>query len=416
MAVGTTTVEGLLEGEDVLRTADALRAFGATIEKDDEKHGDKNSSGLWSISGVGVGGLMSPDTVIDMGNSGTGARLLIGAAAGNPLTAVFTGDDSLRARPMGRIIEPLEQFGASFVAQPGGRMPLTVTGAQDLMPLEYETAIPSAQIKSAILLAGLAAPGHTTVVEPTHTRDHTERMLRAFGADVREETLADGRHSVTVVGQPELRPQKVVVPGDPSSAAFLAVAAAICPGSDVVVENVGLNAGRIGLFETLIEMGVDLEYKNRREVAGEPIGDIAIRYNGTLKGISPPKERAPSMIDEFPILAVAAALASGKTELRGLSELRVKETDRIGAMVRGLAACGVDVTELPDGMHIEGSGGQAANGGVTIETELDHRIAMSFLVFGLACKNPVAIDDAGVINTSFPGFAACFRDLGAQMQ
>jgi 3-phosphoshikimate 1-carboxyvinyltransferase len=407
LAVGESTVSGLLEGEDVLRTAAALRALGAEVTT------GGGPQAVYRIRGVGVGGLGEPDDVLDMGNSGTGARLLMGLVASHPIVSFFTGDASLRRRPMARVAEPLERIGARFVARQGIRLPLAVVGTPEPLPIEYRLPVASAQVKSAVLLAGLNAPGRTTVIEPEPTRDHTERMLAYFGARVTVDTAPDGSRAIALDGQPELEPRHVAVPGDPSSAAFAAVAAAIVPGSAVTIERVGVNVLRCGLFETLIEMGAELAFSNRREEGGEPVADLSVRYR-PLKGVGVPPGRAPRMIDEFPILAVAAAFAAGTTEIRGARELRVKESDRIAAMARGLAACGVAVEELEDGLIVRGSG-RPPPGGARVATRMDHRIAMSFLVLGCGAAAPVEIDDARMIDTSFPGFAALMNGLGARM-
>lgn len=405
LAVGETTISGLLEGEDVLSTAAALRAMGATITR---------AGDVWRVWGVGVGGLLEPETVLDMGNSGTSTRLLMGLVASHAISATFTGDASLRKRPMARVIEPLSRMGASFMGRSGGRLPLTMTGVVPALPITYRLPVASAQVKSAVLLAGLNAPGHTTVIEPEPTRDHSERMLRGFGADVRVEDTPEGR-AITIVGEPELHACTIVVPGDPSSAAFPVVAAAILPGSDVVVENVGLNPTRSGLFAVLQAMGADLTFENAREVGGEPVADIRVK-GASLRGVEAPQELAPTMIDEYPILMVAAALAQGRTVMRGIAELRVKESDRIAVMARGLAACGVAVEELPDGIIVTGSGGDPVPGGATVASHLDHRIAMSFAVLGLCARSPIIIDDARPIATSFPDFVALLTGLGAELR
>ena len=405
LAVGETEIHGLLEGEDVLRTAQALRALGAEIECDAE--------GVWRVWGRGLGALVEPEQVLDLGNSGTGARLLMGLLAGHPLTATLTGDASLRARPMGRVIAPLTEMGARIAARDGGRLPLTIKGAASPSPIRYRLPVASAQVKSAILLAGLSAPGKTTVIEPAPTRDHSELMLRHFGAEIEVEETEAGR-AIAVTGQPELLGQAVQVPADPSSAAFAAVAALVLPGSELRLPGVGLNPHRTGLFETLVEMGAEIAFENRREEAGEPVADLTLRA-GPLDGVEVPAARAPAMIDEYPILAVAAACARGRTVMRGLAELRVKESDRLAAIARGLAACGVEVEAGADSLIVHGCGGRAP-GGATVETGLDHRIAMSFLVLGLAAERPVTIDDAGPIETSFPGFAQAMRDLGAEIE
>lgn len=404
LAVGRTRVKGLLEGEDVLRTAAAMRAYGAAVERD----GD----GTWAIDGAGLGGLAEPPDVLDLGNSGTSARLLLGVAAAHPVTTFMTGDASLRRRPMARAAEPLMRMGARIVAREGCRLPLAVTGAASPLPFEYRLPVPSAQVKSAVLLAGLNAPGETTVIEPAPTRDHTERMLRHFGGLVEVTDRDDGRR-ITVQGQPELRGADLAVPGDPSSAAFPAVAALIVPGSELLIEGVGVNPLRAGLFETLREMGAAIELRNRRIDGGEPIADLAVAAS-RLSGVEVPAARAPSMIDEYPILAVAAAFAEGRTVMRGLAELRVKESDRLAAIAEGLARCGVAVAVDGDTLTVEGKG-RPPKGGATIATRLDHRIAMSFLVLGLGAQAPVGIDDASPIDTSFPGFAALMQGLGAQL-
>jgi len=406
LSVGETRVTGLLEGEDVLGTAAAMRAFGADVER----AGDNNDGGAWSIHGVGVGGLLEPEDVIDCGNAGTGVRLIMGMMATCPISATFTGDASLRRRPMGRILEPISLFGARSVGRAGGLLPLTLTGAHDPVPVEYRLPVPSAQVKSAVLLAGLNAPGETVVIEAEATRDHTERMLRAFGAEVSVEELPEGR-AIRLVGQPDLAPQSVIVPRDPSSAAFPVAAALIVEGSEICIPNICLNPTRAGFYETLAEMGADIERENPREEGGEPVADLRVRH-GALKGIEVPPDRAPSMIDEYPILACLAAFAEGDTVMRGIGELRVKESDRIAAMVAGLRANGVDVTEEEDAMTVHGRGGNVRGAG-TVATHLDHRIAMSFLCLGLAAQNPVTIDDARPIATSFPGFMDLMAGLGA---
>ena len=403
LTVGETVVSGLLEGEDVLATAEAMRAFGAELVRDGE--------GLWRIHGRGVGGLAEPDCVIDMGNAGTGVRLLMGLAAGHDFTTFFTGDPSLRRRPMGRIARPLVRMGATVLARSSERLPLAVIGAAPLLPVEYASPVPSAQVKSAVLLAGLHAPGRTTVIEPAATRDHTERMLRAFGAEVEVADTAEGATRIAVTGEPELKPAAIHVPGDPSSAAFPLVAAACLPGSETTIAGVGMNPMRIGLVETLTEMGAEIERVGEREESGEPVADLLVK--GTrLKGVEVPAARAPSMIDEYPVLAVAAACAEGRTVMRGLGELRVKESDRLAAMARGLAANGVEVEELEDGLVVTGRGGRPPGGG-SVTAELDHRIAMAFLVLGLLAEKPVAVDDVRPIATSFPGFIDLMAGLGA---
>ncbi|MBF0333133.1 MAG: 3-phosphoshikimate 1-carboxyvinyltransferase [Alphaproteobacteria bacterium] len=403
LAVGESTVEGLLEGEDVLRTARAMRQLGAEVERLD--------LGRWRLYGRGVGGLAEPDDVLDMGNAGTGARLLMGLVATHGFTTFLTGDASLRSRPMRRVAEPLGRMGAVITARSGVRLPLAVTGTATPTPLAWDLTVPSAQVKSAILLAGLNVAGETTVIEPQPTRDHTELMLRHFGAALRVESTAGGGRVVSVTGYPELTGRHVTVPADPSSAAFPAVAALIVPGSEIVLEGVGCNRLRFGLYETLAEMGAEIELRNRRDQAGEPVADLAIRH-GALTGVDVPAGRAPSMIDEYPILAVAAALARGTTRMRGLAELKVKESDRLAAMAEGLASCGVRVEIEGDDLIVHGDG-RPPEGGATIRTNLDHRIAMAFLVLGMVAERPVAIDDGQPIATSFPGFAALMNGLGA---
>ena len=404
LAVGGSAVDGLLEGEDVLCTAAAMRALGAEVER--------GADGVWRVWGRGIGGLAAPGDVLDMGNSGTGARLVMGLLASHPLTAVLTGDGSLRSRPMARVATPLERMGARIIGAEGCRLPLTVVGAGAAMPIRYRLPVASAQVKSAILLAGLNAPGKTTVIEPDPTRDHSERMLRHFGAEVSVEDVAGGR-AVTVTGQPELIGRDLRVPADPSSAAFATVAALILPGSEVRLPGVGINPLRAGLYQTLADMGADIGFENRREEAGEPVADLTIAAS-PLQGVEVPAARAPSMIDEYPILAVAAACAKGRTVMRGLGELRVKESDRLAAIARGLAACGVEVEEGMDSLTVHGLGGRPP-GGATVATGLDHRIAMSFLMLGLAAENPVTVDDAAPIETSFPNFAGFMTGLGAMI-
>jgi 3-phosphoshikimate 1-carboxyvinyltransferase len=401
LAVGESVIDGLLEGEDVLATAAAMRAMGAELTRHED--------GRWRVHGVGVGALMQPQTALDMGNSGTSTRLLMGLVASHPISCAFVGDASLSRRPMGRVIEPLSRMGAEFTSYPGGRLPLIVRGLSPAVPIEYRLPVASAQVKSAVLLAGLNTPGITRVIEPVATRDHSERMLRGFGAELTVEQI-DGARIISIRGEAELRPQAITVPGDPSSAAFPVVAALLVPGSEVTIENVGLNPTRAGLFEVLRAMGGDIVMSNRREVGGEPVADLIVRHSG-LRGIEVPPELAPSMIDEFPILFVAAALAQGRTVTRGLDELRVKESDRLAVMAEGLRACGARVEELPDGLIIDGTGGEPLPGGVTIAARLDHRIAMSFAVAGLAARKPIEIDDMAPVATSFPGFTAMLASL-----
>jgi len=405
LAVGESTVEGLLEGEDVLATAAAMRAMGANIER--------GADGRWTIHGVGVGGLLQPACALDMGNSGTSTRLLMGLVASHPIIANFTGDASLSKRPMNRVIEPLSQMGAEFTASPGGRLPLMLRGICPAVPIDYRLPVASAQVKSAILLAGLNTPGLTRVIEPIPTRDHSERMLKGFGAELSVELEADGARIIAIRGEAELKPQHIIVPGDPSSAAFPVVAALLVPGSDVVIENVGLNPTRAGLFEVLRLMGGQIEYLDEREVGGEPVADLHVR-GSVLKGIEVSPDIVPSMVDEFPILFVAAAMAEGRTVTRGLEELRVKESDRIAVMATGLRAIGARVEETEDGLIIDGTGGEPLPGGATIAAHLDHRIAMSFAVAGLVSHDAVTIDDMAPVQTSFPIFTDLMRTLGAE--
>ncbi len=404
LAVGETRVTGLLEGEDVLSTAAAMRAMGASVER----IGD----GEWSVHGVGVGALLQPQAPLDMGNSGTSTRLLMGLVASHPISAQFIGDASLSKRPMGRVIEPLSQMGAAFDASEGGRLPLTVRGAMPAVPISYRLPVASAQVKSAVLLAGLNTPGITTVIEPVPTRDHSERMLRGFGADLSVEVEGDGTRVIRLVGEAELKPQTIEVPGDPSSAAFFIVAALIVPGSELTIQNVGLNPTRAGIVEVLRQMGGQIEEVNRREVGGEPVADLVVRYSA-LKGIAVDPAIAPSMIDEFPALFVAASLAEGTTVTTGLEELRVKESDRIAVMAAALAGAGARVTETADGLTIEGSGGEPLRGtsNSRTKTHLDHRIAMSMAIAGLASRDGVEVDDTRPIATSFPVFEALLDGL-----
>lgn len=409
LAVGETRVSGLLEGEDVLATAAALRAMGAAIER--------TGDGEWRIHGVGVGGLLQPAGALEMGNSGTSVRLLMGIVASHPITVCFTGDASLSKRPMGRVIEPLSQMGADFTPSPGanggGTLPLMMRGMAPAVPITYRLPVPSAQVKSAVLLAALNTAGITSVIEPVPTRDHTERMLKGFGADlwVEEESGPDGPERVVRLrGEAELRPQTIMVPGDPSSAAFFAVAALLVPGSDIVIENVGLNPTRAGLFEVLRQMGGHVEELDRREVGGEPVADLHVKHSD-LTGIAVDPAVAPSMIDEFPVLFVAAALAHGRTVTTGLEELRVKESDRIAAMAEALRLAGARVEETQDGLIIDGTGGDPLAGGGPVTTHLDHRIAMSMAVAGLVSRTGVEVDDIRPIATSFPGFITLLAQL-----
>ncbi|MEM7057860.1 MAG: 3-phosphoshikimate 1-carboxyvinyltransferase [Pseudomonadota bacterium] len=404
LSVGETRITGLLEGEDVLATAAAMRAFGAQVTQD----GD-----TWSVWGVGTGGLAEPEDVIDCGNAGTGVRLIMGMMATCPIAATFTGDASLRRRPMGRILDPLAMFGAQASGRAGGLLPLTLTGAVDPVPVEYTLPVASAQVKSAVLLAGLNAPGETVVVEGEATRDHTERMLRGFGAEVEIEETPSGR-SIVLTGQPELAPQKIAVPRDPSSAAFPVAAALMVPGSEVLIPNIGQNPTRDGLYRTLSDMGADITHENPREEGGEPVADLRVCHSA-LKGIDVPPDRAASMIDEYPVLACLAAFAEGRTVMRGIKELRVKESDRIAAVVSGLRANGIEVEEFEDGMVVQGMGADGVPGGGKVETHLDHRIAMSFLCLGMGAKHSVKVDDASPIATSFPDFQDLMSGLGATL-
>ncbi len=402
LAVGESRISGLLEGEDVLATAAAMRAMGAQI--------DRGQDGTWRVHGVGVGGLLQPEQALDMGNSGTSTRLLMGLVASHPITATFTGDASLSKRPMGRVIEPLGLMGAGFSASPGGTLPLMVRGICPAVPITYRLPVASAQVKSAILLAGLNTPGITRVIEPVPTRDHSERMLAGFGAKLTVETDADGVRTISIEGEAELSPQDVIVPGDPSSAAFPVVAALLVPGSRVTVANVGLNETRAGLFEVLQAMGADIAFSDQRVVGGEPVADLIVTHS-QLSGIQTAHDIVPTMVDEFPVLFVAAAMAKGRSILRGLEELRVKESDRITTMATGLRAIGAQVEEVEDGLIIDGTGGVPFSGGATIAAQLDHRIAMSFAVAGLVSSNPVTIDDIAPVATSFPGFSAMLEQL-----
>ncbi|SFK80016.1 3-phosphoshikimate 1-carboxyvinyltransferase [Shimia haliotis] len=406
MAVGETKISGLLEGEDVLDTGKAMAAFGAEVIN----HGGGN----WSVHGVGVGGFGEPDNVIDCGNSGTGVRLIMGAMATCDITVTFTGDASLNGRPMARVTDPIALFGAQSVGRAGGRLPMTIVGAKDPVPVRYEVPMPSAQVKSAVLLAGLNAPGKTVVIEKEATRDHTERMLAGFGAEISVEETGEGR-VITLTGQPELKPQVIAVPRDPSSAAFPVCAAVITPGSDVLVPNIGLNPTRAGLFTTLREMGADLTYENEREEGGEPVADLRAKFSPNLMGIEVDPARAASMIDEYPVLSVVASFAEGETVMRGVKELRVKESDRIDAMATGLRLNGVEVDEGEDWWIVKGLGHGNVPGGATCASHLDHRIAMSFMVMGMAAQKPVSVDDGSPIATSFPIFEPLMGGLGADV-
>jgi len=405
LTVGESTVAGLLEGEDVLHTAAAMRALGARLER--------GGDGMWRIHGVGVGGFAQASGPLDFGNSGTGVRLAIGAVAGSPVTATFIGDASLSKRPMRRVLDPLERMGARVIeAAEGGRLPLTLQGASDPIPIVYEPPVPSAQLKSAVLLAGLAAPGETTVIEAEATRDHTERLLKHFGAKLTSKPHGEHGRRITLQGQPELEPANVVVPADPSSAAFPLVATLLVPGSDLILEAVMTNPLRTGLLTTLREMGANIEMVATRDDGGEEVADLRVR-SSALKGVDVPAERAPSMIDEYPILAVAASFAQDVTRMRGLQELRVKESDRLEATAAMLRANGVTVEIEGDDLIVQGKGNVA--GGGEVATHMDHRIAMAALVMGLAADNPVRIDDSAFIATSFPGFVELMRTLGADL-
>jgi len=402
LAVGESNISGLLEGEDVLATAAAMRAMGALIDRTGEGH--------WTVNGVGVGGLMQPSGALDMGNSGTSTRLLMGLVASHRLTATFIGDASLSKRPMGRVIDPLRQMGAEFTASPGGMLPLMVRGLVPAIPISYRLPVASAQVKSAVLLAGLNIAGITEVIEPVPTRDHSERMLRGFGADLTVDVEADGVRHIRLMGEAELQPQQIEVPGDPSSAAFFIVAALITPGSEITVTHVGMNPTRTGIYKMLEAMGADLTYSNEREVGGEPVADITARHS-VLRGIDVPPEVAPSMIDEFPVFFVAASMAQGRTTTSGLDELRVKESDRLALMATGLKAIGARVEEREDGLIIDGSGGEPLEGGATVSSALDHRIAMSFAVAGQHSYHAINVDDVSPIATSFPTFEAMLAGL-----
>ncbi len=405
MAVGETRITGLLEGEDVINTAQAMRALGARVERTGE--------GAWSVWGVGVSGFAQPEGLLDFGNSGTGCRLVMGAVAGCPLTATFDGDASLRKRPMKRVLDPLTRIGAKVLGSAEeGRLPLTLQGARDPIPIEYASPVPSAQLKSAVLLAGLAAPGETIVIEKEATRDHTEKMLTHFGAAIRTDPMGEHGRKITLTGRPELSPAPLQVPADPSSAAFPLAAALIVPGSEIVLEGVMMNPLRTGLFLTLREMGADIETVSAKSEGGEEAADLRVKAS-SLRGVDVPASRAPAMIDEYPILAVLAAFAEGTTRMRGLSELRVKESDRLAATADMLRVNGVTVEIEGDDLIIHGSA--RAPGGGLVATHMDHRLAMSALVMGLASDKPVAVDDAAFIATSFPGFVELMRSMGAEL-
>jgi 3-phosphoshikimate 1-carboxyvinyltransferase len=405
LTVGETAISGLLEAEDVLRTVGAMRLLGAGIHRAE--------AGFWRVHGVGVGGFSQPMDVLDFGNSGTGVRLTMGAIATTPITVMFTGDASLRRRPMQRVLGPLHLFGAQTESQEGGLLPILLKGARHPGPIEHRLQVASAQVKSALLLAALNVPGRSTIIERAATRDHTERMLKAFGAEI---AVEEGKKesAISITGQAELRPIPIEVPGDPSSAAFPLVAGLIVPGSDIVLERVMLNPRRIGLIETLVEMGAQIEIRNRHATGGDEIGDIAVQYS-TLKATEVPPERAPAMIDEYPVLAVAASFAEGRTVMRGLEELRVKESDRLSVVAAGLTANGVHCEETADGLAVHGMGSGGVPGGGHVTSHMDHRIAMSFLVMGLASKSPVSVDDSSMIATSFPEFEDLLRGFGAEI-
>lgn len=400
LCIGETRITGLLEAADVLATARAVAQLGAAVER---------SGAEWIVRGRGIGGLTEPEAPLDFGNSGTGARLMMGIVAGHPITARFTGDASLCRRPMGRVLKPLKSMGLSVAEGDKETLPLTLIGTSDIVPIRYALPVPSAQVKSAILIAGLSAPGETTVIEAEATRDHTEKMLRYLGARIHSESGPDGR-AITLRGQPVLEGRPVRVPADPSSAAFLAAAALICPGSEIVIENVLVNPTRTGFYETLREMGADLHFEEMREQGGEPVCDIRVKH-GALRGVVVPAERAPSMIDEYPCLAALAAYAEGETFMQGLAELRVKESDRLAATEAGLRACGVEAAAKGDTLTVYGTGG--VKGGGLVETDMDHRIAMAFLTLGLGAERPVTVDDASMIETSFPEFVPLMTRLGA---
>ena len=407
LAIGQTRITGLLEGQDVLDTAKAMVAFGAVVEKNDQSE--------WLVDGVGVGGFAEPSTVVDCGNSGTGVRLIIGAMSTTPINATFTGDHSLNSRPMERVTNPLSKFGVTTFGRSKGRLPMTVIGARSPIPVKYDVPVPSAQVKSALLLAALNAPGETIITEKETTRDHTERMLSSFGADISVENISN-RRSIKLCGHSELNGQNICVPSDPSSAAFPICEAIIVEGSDILVPNITLNDTRAGLYKTLIEMGANLSFENEREESGEPVADIRACFSPDMKGVEVPPERAASMIDEYPILSVVAANATGKTIMRGVKELRVKESDRIDVMAKGLRANGVFVDEGEDWWVVKGNGMGSVKGGSICQTFLDHRIAMSFLVLGLSSQNYVEIDDCLPIKTSFPNFIELMLEIGANME
>jgi len=403
MTVGETEITGLLEADDVLRTSEAMRGLGADVRR--------IGAGYWLVNGVGVGGFTQPAAPLDFGNSGTGCRLTMGAVATTPIAVGFTGDASLRKRPMKRVLQPLAQFGLTWDGGENGLLPVTLKGSAHPMPIRYRLEVPSAQVKSALLLAALNVPGRTTIIEPVATRDHTERMLSAFGAAISIESMPEGT-AISVTGEAELRPAPIFVPSDPSSAAFPLVAALIVPGSEIVLERVMLNPLRTGLLTTLLEMGADIVFENRRNIGGEDVADLRVRHS-VLKAVEVPPDRAPSMIDEFPILSIAAAFAEGRTVMHGLEELRVKESDRLSAIAAGLKSCGITVSESADSLAVDGRGADGVAGDGFVATHLDHRIAMSFLVMGLASRKLVAVDDGTMIATSFPNFESLMSGLGA---
>jgi 3-phosphoshikimate 1-carboxyvinyltransferase len=403
LSIGETRIEGLLEAADVLATARAVEMLGAQVVRE---------GSAWIVRGRGIGGLTAPDAPLDFGNSGTGARLMMGIVAGHPIEALFTGDASLCRRPMGRVLKPLRMMGLGVAEGDSDTLPLTLIGSGELVPMRYVLPVPSAQVKSAVLLAGLAAAGETTVVEAEATRDHTEKMLTYLGARISVEPTAEGR-AITVQGQPVLEGRPIRVPADPSSAAFLAAAALICPGSEIVIENVLINPTRIGFYTTLQEMGADIAYEGRREQGGEPVADIRVTHS-PLRGVTVPAERAPSMIDEYPVLAALSAFAEGRTHMQGLAELRVKESDRLTATLAGLKVNGVEAEAGADSLTVHGRG--RAPGGGLVETDMDHRIAMAFLTLGLGAEKPVTVDDVTMIETSFPNFTPLMTGLGAEYE
>ncbi|MHA1539022.1 MAG: 3-phosphoshikimate 1-carboxyvinyltransferase [Alphaproteobacteria bacterium] len=404
--LGTTEITGLLEGEDVLKTADALREMGVVIAR--------KETGKWVVNGVGVGGLFPPDRVLDMGNSGTATRLLMGLVAPYEFSSIFDGDASLCTRPMGRVINPLSEMGVAVIAKDGGRLPLTLMGAEDTLPIDYISPVASAQVKSCVLLAGLNTAGATSVTETTPTRDHTEKMLAYLGADIVIKDLPEGQRKVTLKGFPTLEARALNVPGDPSSAAFLVVAALLVPGSELVIENICMNVLRTGIFETLVDMGADLRFENKRVEAGEDIADLHVKHS-PLKGITVPASRVSRMIDEFPVFSVAASFAMGTTVMEDLGELRVKESDRLAVMAEGLAKCGVEVKEGETTLTVYGKGPGSVAGGQEIDSHLDHRIAMAFLVMGLASEKPITVQGADTIQTSFPTFKDLMNEIGGKI-